>query len=89
MAWRSYYSWGAGKVSNYYTPYPGGQGETYMDREVLLDIYAIFTRYWPRIQDLEASFMTGYANCPFLDYDDVGDITLPILHFFSELAYFT
>ncbi len=86
VAWRSYYSWGAGKVSNYYTPYPGGQGETYMDRSVLLEIYAIFTRYWPRIQDLEASFMSGYANCPFLDYDDVNDINLPILHFFSELG---
>jgi pimeloyl-ACP methyl ester carboxylesterase len=86
VAWRSYYSWGAGKVSNYYKPYPGGQGETYMDRSVLLEIYAIFTRYWPRIQDLEAAYMTGYSNCPFLDYDDVSDITLPILHFFSELG---
>lgn len=86
VAWRSYYSWGAGILTNYYTPYPGGSGETYMDREVLIEMYSNFTRFWPRIQDLEAAYMAGYANCPFLDYDDVGEITLPILHFFSEFS---
>jgi hypothetical protein len=86
VCYYGYYAWGPGMVMNYYTPYPGGSGETYMDREVAIDIYANFTRYWPRIQDLEGAYMTGYSNCPFLDYDDVGAITLPILHFYSELS---
>jgi len=86
VAYGAYWSWGAGLVTNYYTPYPGGAGETYMDREVLVGIESNFTRYWPRIQDLEASFMTGYSNCPFLDYDDTSDIDIPVIFFGSELG---
>jgi hypothetical protein len=86
VCYYGYYAWGAGMVMNYYKPYPGGNGETYMDREVAIDIYSNFTRYWPRIQDLEGAYMTGYSNCPFLDYDDVGAITLPIIQLYSELS---
>ena len=40
-AYGAYYAWGAGLVTNYYTPYPGGNGETYMDQKVLIEVEAI------------------------------------------------
>jgi hypothetical protein len=57
-----------------------------MDREVALDIYSNFTRYWPSIQDLEAAYMAGYSDCPFLDYDDTAQVKLPIIFFGSEFG---
>jgi len=85
VAYGAYYAWGAGKVTNYYTPYPGGSGETFMDRQVLIDIESNFTRYWPRMQDLEGTAMGNYLDNPYLDYDDTGKITLPIIFMASEL----
>jgi len=86
VAYGAYWAWGAGKVTNYYTPYPGGSGETFMDLDVLINIESNFTRYWPGIQDLEGSQLNAYSgsNCPFLDYDDnLAD--LPMIAFLSEL----
>jgi len=86
VAYGAYYAWGEGKVTNYYTPYPGGSGETYMYQDVLINIESNFTRYWPAIQDLEGSQLTAYSgeDCPFLDYDDhLAD--LPMIAFLSEL----
>jgi hypothetical protein len=86
VAYGAYWAWGAGKVTNYYTPYPGGSGETYMYQDVLINIESNFTRYWPAIQDLEGSQLTAYSGsgCPFLDYDD-NLANLPMIAFFSEL----
>jgi hypothetical protein len=39
-----------GLVCNYYTPYPSGNGETYIDEHILVEIEALLTRYWPNIQ---------------------------------------
>jgi pimeloyl-ACP methyl ester carboxylesterase len=86
VAYGAYYAWGAGKVTNYYTPYPGGSGETFMDRQVLIDIESNFTRYWPLMQDLEGAAMANYLDNPYLDYDDTGKITLPIIFMASELT---
>jgi len=86
VAYGAYWAWGAGKVTNYYTPYPGGSGETYMYQDVLMNIESNFTRYWPAIQDLEGSQLNAYSvtGCPFLDYDDnLADV--PMIAFLSEL----
>jgi len=56
-----------------------------MDRQVLIDIESNFTRYWPRMQDLEGTAMGNYLDNPYLDYDDTGKITLPIIFMASEL----
>lgn len=86
-AYNTYYAWGAGLVTNYYTPYPGGEGETYMDLEPLVRVLAGFTRYWPSIQDLEGSQLNVFVDCPFLDYDDhVAEIDLPIIFFGGMLG---
>ncbi|HET7786841.1 MAG TPA: hypothetical protein VFL36_12790 [Myxococcales bacterium] len=86
-AYGSFYAWGAGKVTNYYTPYPGGNGETYMNREVLVGILSNFTRYWPRIQDLEGAAMANYGtHHPYLDYVDTGAVDIPLLVFGSEFG---
>jgi pimeloyl-ACP methyl ester carboxylesterase len=87
VAYGAFYAWGPGVVTNYYTPYPGGAGETYMNREVLIGIMANFTRYWPSIQDLEGSQLGVFLDCPFLDYDDhVAEINIPILFFGGVLG---
>ena len=86
VAYGLYYVWGPGVVTNYYTPYPGGAGETYMDREVAVGIAANFTRYWPTVQNLETGALTNYANNPYLDYDDTQQVHLPILHFGSAFG---
>jgi pimeloyl-ACP methyl ester carboxylesterase len=86
IAYGAYYAWGAGMVTNYYKPYPGGAGETYMDREVLVAIESNFSRYWPNIQTLETGAMTNYADCPFLDYDDTAEVDLPIIFFGSKFG---
>jgi pimeloyl-ACP methyl ester carboxylesterase len=87
VAYGAFYSWGAGGVTNYYTPYPGGDGETYMDQERLIGIMALFTRYWPAVQNLEGFAMGQFVDTPFLDYDDhVAEIDLPIIFFGSELG---
>jgi hypothetical protein len=57
-----------------------------MDRQVLIDIESNFTRYWTRIQDLEGAFMANHLNNPYLDYDNTGNVTLPIIFFASELS---
>lgn len=85
-AYDSYWAWGAGKVTNIYTPYPGGNGETYMDKELLANGRAIYTRYWPQVQNVEGTFLSGYADNPYLDYDDTTDVTVPVLHFSGELT---
>lgn len=86
-AYGSFYAWGAGKVTNYYTPYPGGSGETYMNREVLVGILSNFTRYWPRVQDVEGLGMANYGTThPYLDYVDTGNVTVPLLVFGSEFG---
>jgi pimeloyl-ACP methyl ester carboxylesterase len=88
VAYGYYYSSGPGMITNYYTPYPGGAGETYMDRGVLVAIASNFTRYWPRIQDLEGAAIANYApnDKLFLDYNQTAKVTLPILSFPSELT---
>lgn len=86
VAYGSFYTWGAGRVTNYYTPYPGGSGETFMDLDALIDIESNFTRYWPAIQDLEGNQLNAYSgeDCPFLEYDD-HLANLPMIAFLSEL----
>jgi hypothetical protein len=87
VAYGAFFAWGAGLVTNYYTPFPGGGGETYMDRERLIGIMALFTRYWPAVQNLEGFAMGQFVDTPFLDYDDhLGEIDLPIIFFGSELG---
>lgn len=88
LAYSSYYVWGVGGVTNVYTPYPGGEGETYIDKIVLADILHSLTRYWPQIQNIEGSQTGAYSGtpggCPFLDYDDnLAD--LPLIAFLGEL----
>jgi pimeloyl-ACP methyl ester carboxylesterase len=89
IAYGAYYSWGAGNVTNYYAPYPGGEGETYMDLEPLIQIMSNFTRYWPSIQNLEGSQLSAYeqGTCPFLDYHDhLSEVDLPIAYFGGKLG---
>ncbi len=92
-AYTYYWSWGEGLVSNVYTPYPGGDGETYMDPEALNEARANNTRYWPNVQNQETSPTFGggglarYDDCPFLDYDDHWrEIDVPVLSFNGELS---
>jgi len=89
VAYGAYYAWGAGIVTNYYTPYPGGAGETYMDQDVLIGIESNFTRYWPNMQNLETGALNNYANNPYLDYDDTQEVDLPILHFASAFGCYS
>lgn len=89
VAYGAFWAWGTGGLTNYYTPYPGGDGETYIDQKILVDMVANFTRYWPAIQDLEGSQLEAYpeGTCPFLDYDDnISAVTLPIIFFGGEFA---
>jgi pimeloyl-ACP methyl ester carboxylesterase len=87
VAYGAYFAWGAGLVTNYYTPFPGGGGETYMDEQRLISIMSLFTRYWPAVQDVEGYALGQFVDTPFLDYDDhVAEIDLPILFFGSELG---
>ncbi|MBL4827701.1 MAG: hypothetical protein JKY66_08330 [Spongiibacteraceae bacterium] len=85
-AYESYWLGGAGLVTNIYTLYPGGEGETYMDQEALSLARANYSRYWPFVQNLESSFLAGYADNPYLDYDDTQDITLPVIHFVGDFG---
>lgn len=87
-AYLTYFLGFPGIVSNVFTPYPGGSGETFMDKFVLTNVLATLTRWWPAVQDLETAFLAGYANCPFLDYDDTEDVNVPIIHFAGELSCF-
>jgi hypothetical protein len=64
VAYGAFYACGAGGVTNYYTPYPGGAGETYMDPQTLIGIMSLFTRYWPAVQNLEGAAMRPYADTP-------------------------
>lgn len=89
LAYGFYYSSGAGMITNYYALYPGGNGETYMDRAELVSIAVNFTRYWPRIQDLEGAAVANYGTepTPFgFDYNQTGNVKLPILSFAGELT---
>jgi pimeloyl-ACP methyl ester carboxylesterase len=90
LAYGFYYSSGAGMITNYYALYPGGNGETYMDRAELVSIAVNFTRYWPRIQDLEGAAIANYGPndiTPFgFDYNLTGKVNLPILSFAGELT---
>lgn len=90
-AYFSYWRWGPGIISNIYIPYPGGNGETYMDPEVLNETRGNNTRYWPDIhtQEISATFGGGgldrYDDCPFLDYDDHWqEIDVPVISFNGE-----
>lgn len=85
-AYQSYWTWGEGNVTNIYTPYPGGEGETYMDKDALCYARANYSRYWPAVQNVEAAFLAGYADNPYLDYDDTQDVTVPVIHFVGELG---
>lgn len=85
-AYDSYWTWGEGRVTNIYTPYPGGSGETYMSKEALRYGRANYSRYWPAVQNFEGTFLSGYADNPYLDYDDTQDVTVPVIHFVGELA---
>ncbi|UCD80898.1 MAG: hypothetical protein JSW26_05565, partial [Desulfobacterales bacterium] len=92
-AYTTYWAWGEGKVTNVYTPYPGGSGETYMDPAALNLGRGQYTRYWPNVQNNETSATFGggglgrYDDCPFLDYDDHWmDIDVPVLSFNGELT---
>ncbi len=75
-----------GLLTNVYTPYPGGEGETYMDKSVLQVGLSNYSRYWPFVQNLENTFLTGYANNPYLDYDDTQDVTVPVMHFVGNFT---
>ena len=86
LVYQAYWEWGEGLLTNYYTPYPGGSGEGYITKKAVVDRLSNYLRWWPRVQDLEASFMAGYANVPFLDYDDTEHVTVPIIHFSGELT---
>lgn len=88
-----FWSWGQGIVSNVYTPYPGGNGETYMNPETMNASRANNTRYWPNVQNQETSTTFGggglalYDDCPFLDYDDHWqEIDVPVLSLNGELT---
>lgn len=92
-AYAYYWSWGEGIVSNVYTPYPDGDGETYMDPGAMNAARANNTRYWPNVQNQETSAtfggggMAAYDDCPFLDYDDHWqDIDVPVLSLNGELT---
>jgi len=87
VAYYAYYVFGPGLATNYYTPYPGGNGETYMDEKILIEIEQLLTRYWPYIQDLEGAFMANYLVNPYLDYQNP-NINLPVIFFASELSCF-
>jgi len=76
-----------GLTCNYYTPFPGGNGETYMDEKILIEIEQLLTRYWPNIQNLEGSFTANYLVNPYLDYQNP-NINLPLIFFASELSCF-
>ena len=77
VAYGAYWAWGEGKVTNYY----GG----YVALDVLVQLMANFTRYWPEIQNIEGSQIDAYAwGCPYLEYDD-NRADVPLIGFFSEL----
>lgn len=86
--WLGYPVLPPGLTCNYYTPYPGGGGETYMDEKILIEIEALLTRYWPHIQDLEGTFMANYLVNPYLDDYQNPNINLPVIFFASELSCF-
>lgn len=67
-----------GRTANVYGAHP--LGGTYISKEDLVNTLATLTRYWPRVQDIESSFLAGYANAPFLDYDETQHVTAPIIH---------
>lgn len=64
-------------TSNYYV---------HQDKEIFRKARANYTRYWPAIQSFETSFLEGYADAPFLDYDDTGRLNLPVIHFESNYS---
>lgn len=73
-----YWGWGKGKLTNIY----GG----FSTIDVMIKYQSLISRWWPAIQSLEASYLTGYANCPYLDYQNIADVTLPFLYFGSEFG---
>ena len=83
-AYDTYYVWGEGMVSNVYGAHPNGG--TYMDKDNLVLGRQAYTRYWPEVQNLEASFLAGYADNPYLDYDDTKHVVVPVIHFNSEFS---
>lgn len=78
LAYAFYWTWGKGRLTNVY----GG----FSTIDVLVRYNAQLSRFWPNIQNLEAGFMTGYANCPFLDYHNTTAVTLPFLFIGGELG---
>ena len=87
VAYEVAYTYG-GNLSRYFYEYPGGDGETYMDLDVLVKIKSASTRHWPSgRQSLESRQIGAYGDrCPFLDLDDqIWQVDLPIIYFESEL----
>ena len=78
MAYSYYWGWGKGKLTNIY-----GDFSTI---DVMIKYQSLVSRWWPAIQNLEGSYLTGYANNPFLDYQNVADVTVPFLYFGSEFG---
>lgn len=86
LAYQTYYLGPPGSVTNVYSPYPSGSGETYMNKDTLKVGLSNYSRYWPFVQNLESSFLTGYADNPYLDYDDTQDVTVPVMHFVGDFS---
>jgi pimeloyl-ACP methyl ester carboxylesterase len=78
MTYSYYWGWGKGKLTNLY----GG----FSTIDVMIKYQSLVSRWWPAIQNLEGSYLTGYATCPFLDYQINADNILPFLYFGSEFG---
>lgn len=76
LAYTYYWGWGKGLLTNIY----GG----FSTVDVQIKYQSILSRWWPNIQYLESSYLTGYANNPYLDYQNTTDVTLPFIFFGTE-----
>lgn len=76
LTYTIYWAWGKGLLTNIY----GG----FSTIDVQLKYQSILSRWWPNIQYLEGTFLTGYANNPYLDYQNTVNLTLPFLYFGTE-----
>ncbi len=78
LAYAYYWTWGQAKLTNVY----GG----FSTVDVLLKYQSQLSRFWPNIQNLEGTYLAGYANCPFLDYHNNAAVTVPFLFIGGELG---
>jgi pimeloyl-ACP methyl ester carboxylesterase len=76
MSYTYYWAWGKGLLTNTY----GG----FSTIDTQIKYQSILSRWWPNIQYLEGTFLTGYANNPYLDYQNTVNLTLPFLYFGTE-----